>query len=53
MVYFESPSTSDIEDHAKTTSKGSDDNQSEEETMKIVPGETDEDNTAQVESLLQ
>ena len=52
-VHFESPSTSDTEVHAKTASEGSDDDQSEEETEEIIPKDTDEDNTVQVESLLQ
>ena len=52
-VHFKSPSTSDAEDHTKTASEGSDDNQSEEEMEQIVLKETNEDNTAQVESLLQ
>jgi len=53
MVHFESPSTSDVEDYAKTASEGSDDDQSEEEMEQIVLGANDEDDTTQVESLLQ
>jgi len=52
-VHFESPSTSDTEDHAKTASEGSDDDQSEEEMEQIILKETDKDDTTQVESLLQ
>jgi len=52
-VHFESPSTSDAEDHAKTASEGSDKDQSEEETEKIVSEEHNKDDTARVESLLQ
>jgi len=51
-VHFKSPSTSDAEEHTKTASEGSDD-KSEEEITQIIPGENDEEDTAQVESLLQ
>jgi len=51
-VHFESPSTSDAEDHAKTASEGSDSDQSEEETKQIIL-ENDKEDTVQVESLLQ
>jgi len=53
MVHLKSPSTSDAEEHAKTASEGSDDDQSEEETEQITLKETNEDDTMQVESLLQ
>jgi len=52
-IHFESPSTSDAEDHAKTASEGSDDDQSDKETEQIVLEKTNKDDTAQVESLLQ
>ena len=52
-VHFKSPSTSDAETQAKTASEGSDDNQLEDETEQIILKETDKDDTAQVESLLQ
>jgi len=52
-VHFESLSTSDTEDCAKTISEGSDNDQSEDEAEQLVFKETDEDDTAQVESLLQ
>jgi len=52
-VHFESPSTSDTETQAKTTSEGSDDNQSEDEVEQIILKETDKDDTVRVESLLQ
>ena len=52
-VHFESPSSSDTEEPTKTASEGSDKDQSEEETEEIIPKDTNEDDTAQVESLLQ
>jgi len=52
-VHFESPSTSDAETQAKTTSEGSDDDQSEDEAEQIILKETNKDDTVQVESLLQ
>jgi len=52
-VHFESPSTSNAETQAKTASEGSDDDQSEDEAEQIIPKDTDEDDTARVESLLQ
>jgi len=42
-----------VETQAKTTSEGSDNDQSEDEAEQIILKETDEDNTVQVESLLQ
>src|SRR3979490_3303428 len=52
-VHFESPSSSDAEEPTKTASEGSDEDQSEEEIEEIIPKDTDEDDTARVESLLQ
>ena len=52
-VHFKSPSTSNTETQAKTASEGSDDDQSEDKAEQIILKETDENDTAQVESLLQ